>query len=220
MSETPPEIAYYRAVEDLFGRLRGTPHTFSPKDFQLLRSWWREGVPLAAVVGGITEVFTNKRDRGDADPVVSLSYCRHAVRRYAKELAEMRAGAAPSGTLGAAELRKQLDALAAQLGQAAARLSGARPRVAGVIESCRRELEAAQPPDEAEAEALLLSLETSLLEGCFAALDQDECERIEEAAHRFAETAPASPEARLRIVRAYRDRELRQRLSLPRLELA
>ncbi len=47
------EIAYYRAVEDHFAALRGTPFLFSPKDFALLRRWWREGVPLAAVLAGI-----------------------------------------------------------------------------------------------------------------------------------------------------------------------
>jgi hypothetical protein len=220
MPEVSPEIAYYRAVEDLFGRLRGTPHTFSPKDFQLLRGWWREGVPLAAVVGGITEVFMNKKDRGDEDPVVSLSYCRHAVRRHATELREMRAGAAPAGMLGAPELRGQLDELAARMGEAAARAVGERPRVAAVIEGCRGELEAAAPADEAEAEALLLALETSLLEGCFDALDPEEREAIDATAQELAQASPDDVDARLRVVRAHRDRELRRRLSLPRLELA
>ena len=47
------ELEYYRAVEDLFATLRGVPHIISPKDFQLLREWWRDEVPLSAVRAGI-----------------------------------------------------------------------------------------------------------------------------------------------------------------------
>jgi len=60
---TGEELAYYRAVEDLFARLRGTQFIFSPKDFALLRRWWGEQVPLAAVAAGIAEVFERRQGR-------------------------------------------------------------------------------------------------------------------------------------------------------------
>ncbi|MCS7183472.1 MAG: hypothetical protein NZ869_10235, partial [Thermoanaerobaculum sp.] len=85
------ELAYYRAVEDHFCRLRGTPFLFSPKDFAYLRRWWREGVPLSAILLALGEVFAKKRQRGE-DPVSSLAYCRHAVARQARRLAQLRAG--------------------------------------------------------------------------------------------------------------------------------
>jgi len=91
------EIAYYRTVEDLFATLRGVPHILSPKDFHLLRQWWRDEVPLAAVRAGITEVFAKRRERGEPDPVVSLSYCRHAVKTHARRIAEMHVGASDEG---------------------------------------------------------------------------------------------------------------------------
>ena len=91
-AEDDREISYYRAVEDLFATLRGVPHMLSPKDFHLLRSWWREGIPLAAVSAGATEVFARRRERGEIDPVVSLSYCRHAVKAHARRIADMRVG--------------------------------------------------------------------------------------------------------------------------------
>ena len=47
--ENGAEIEYYRAIEDRFAALRGVPHTLSPKDFQLMRRWWSDQVPLAAV---------------------------------------------------------------------------------------------------------------------------------------------------------------------------
>ncbi len=225
MSEEAPdgvsaEVAYYRAVEDLFGRLRGMPHTLSPKDFQLLRSWWSEGVPLAAVASGITEVFMKKKDRGDADPVVSLTYCRHAVKRHAHELAAMRTGAVPGTRLATPEIERQLRQLADGLAAAAARLVDEYPPVAEAIEACRRDLETMTPPGEAEAESLLLSLEASLLEACFDALDPGEREEIERVARELAPTDALDPAQRMRVLRAYRDRELRKRFSLPRLELA
>jgi len=51
-SDDELELEYYRAVEDLFATLRGVPHVISPKDFQLLREWWRDEVPLVAVDEG------------------------------------------------------------------------------------------------------------------------------------------------------------------------
>ena len=85
------EAAYYRAVEDHFAALRGTVFIFTPKDFALLRGWFREGVPLGAVIAGIDEAFERRRGEG-ADPVSSLSYCRHAVTRHARRLAAAHVG--------------------------------------------------------------------------------------------------------------------------------
>ena len=73
MPETEEELAYYREIEDFFAAMRGVPHIVSPKDFQLLRGWWRDRIPLAAVAAGISEVFARRRDRNDRDPVVSLT---------------------------------------------------------------------------------------------------------------------------------------------------
>ncbi|MEJ2582841.1 MAG: hypothetical protein P8127_14590 [Acidobacteriota bacterium] len=86
------EIAYYREIEDYFATLRGVPHVLSPKDFQLLREWWRDEIPLPAVRAALAEVFARRRDRGEPDPVVSLSYCRHAVKAHARRAAEMHVG--------------------------------------------------------------------------------------------------------------------------------
>ena len=42
MGTSEDELRYYRTVEDLFATLRGVPHVLSPRDFQLLRTWWRD----------------------------------------------------------------------------------------------------------------------------------------------------------------------------------
>ena len=120
------ELAYYRAVEDHFAALRGTPFLFSPKDFALLRRWWTEGVPLAAVLAGIGEIWERRRER-EADPVSSLSYCRHAVARQAKRLASARVGAA-SGASGASTSRGRSARWPGAVAETAAAWQGRSPR--------------------------------------------------------------------------------------------
>ena len=218
--EADEELEFYRGVEDFFAALRGVPHLLSPKDFQLLRSWWRDGVPLAAVTGGISEVFARRRDRGDEDPVVSLAYCRHAVARHAKRLAEMRAGAHPEQpAAGATDRRHPPVALAAGLRSAAAALSGDMLPVAGAILTVADLVEAGIDLPPAMLEERLCALESVLLAGCWRALPAAERERIEAASVAAAAASGATGEARVRTCRAIRDRELRRALGLPRLEL-
>ncbi len=134
--EQEPEIIFYRAVEDFFANLRGVPHDLSPKDWQLLRTWWREQVPLSAVTTGISEVINRRRQQAANAPIVSLSYCRHAVRCHSQRLAEMRVGEAgaesPAQPVSPALLAAVAD-LDRQLRQAATRNQEQRPRVTTVI---------------------------------------------------------------------------------------
>ena len=220
MIETDDELEFYRAVEDFFATVRGVPHLLSPKDFQLLRSWWRDGVPLAAVTGGISEVFARRRGEGDDDPVVSLAYCRHAVARHAKRLAEMRAGAHPEeAAAGAADTRHPPVALATALRSSAAKLTGELLPVVGAILKVADLVEAGADLPPAVLEERLFALESVLLAGCWRALPEAERERIEAVSAAAAVASGANGEARERTRRAIRDRELRRALGLPRLEL-
>ncbi len=214
-----PEIAYYRAVEDLFATLRGIPHVISPRDFQLLREWWRDEVPLAAVRAGITEVFARRRERGEVDPVVSLSYCRHAVRRHAKQVAEMQVGGSGGDTSPPPDPQPDLEALAAGLRSAAARLRLAKPRIAAIIESIATTVETASELPVSALEEHLFALESALLANCLEALDEPYRQALEDRARNEAESIAATPQARDRTFRALRDRLLRSELELPRLEL-
>lgn len=218
MQDPEPEIAFYRAVEDLFASLRGAPHVLSPRDFQLLRTWWREGVSFVAVTAGLEEVFARHRERGETDPVVSLSYCRHAVRRHARRIAEMRVGA--GGEAPADEAPGGLDRLADRVRSRAALLAGDRPAVAEVVLRVAERLELARtevPPELLDAH--LWALETAMLRDCWRALDGEDRRAIEGRVETAAAASAASDEARRRSVRALRDRELRLLLDLPRLEL-
>ncbi len=216
------EVEYYRAVEDYFSALRGVPHLFSPKDFQLLRAWWRAGVPLSAVLAGIAEVFEKHAGREEDDPVVSLGYCRHAVNRHSKRIAEAHVGARsvpddlPPRDIGArlATLSRTLEALASTE-------RPRRPRIAEALSGTARRLAraAASSPDEDQADELLMALETQLLESLRHALPQEDAEDLERQARESARTSGATGEALERTRRAAFDRGLRALLALPRLEL-
>lgn len=220
MVEDDRELAYYRAVEDLFAALRGVPHLLSPKDFQLLRTWWREEVPLSAVRTGITEVVARRRERGDDEPVVSLSYCRHAIRKHARRLGQMQVGApqevvSPS----AVETADAVSDLARKLTQAAAGLRPERPAVAAAVDRIVSEVEAAAELPRQGLEEHLFALESALLGNCLEAIDEETRGALEKRARAEADASAATPEARERTYRALRDRMLRDLLALPRLEL-
>jgi hypothetical protein len=219
--ESSPEIEYYRAIEDLFASLRGVPHVLSPKDFQLMRSWWSEQVPMAAAVGGITEVFARRRERGDDDPVVSLSYCRHAVRKHAKRLAEMHVGEeSEEWALDDSTVAERLQALASALESAADRVAAELPGAAAAIRQIAGQLSRFEQMPLPALEDSLFSLETVLLDGVWRSLTEEERRPFETAMDDAAATSGAEGEAVERTRRAVRDRELRQQLDLPRLEIA
>jgi len=219
VTEDAKELAYYSAVEDLFAALRGVPHIISSKDFQLLREWWRDEIPLSAVRAGITEVFARHRERGETDPVVSLSYCRHAVRRHARRAAELQVGASGDGAASSLDPRAGIDALAKDLSAAGARLRSEKPRVAKALAGIAATVETASELPVAVLEEHLFALESALLAACLDALDERERQSIERRARDEAEATAATPEARERAFRALRDRLLRSELGLPRLEI-
>jgi hypothetical protein len=214
------EIAYYRTVEDLFATLRGVPHILSPKDFHLLRQWWRDEIPLAAVRAGITEVFAKRRDRGEPDPIVSLSYCRHAVKTHSRRIAEMHVGASDEDVRQPElDVEDALRSLESELNAAAARQRNPRPRAADAIEGIAATVGAARELPPAGLEEHLFALESALLATCLASLSNDECDELEGRARADAVASATTPEARDRAFRAFRDRLLRDLLALPRLEL-
>lgn len=213
-----PEIEFYRQVEELFAAFRGAPHVLSPRDFQLLRRWWQEEVPLAAVQAGLDEIAARRHERGETDPIVSLSYCRHAVKRQARRLAEMRVGAAPTEGADAEAARESVSALAALVAARAEALANTRPAVAAVLTSTADELRQLTELPAMALEERLFDLEGALLAACWQAMPTDERDQIEVEAAATAR-ATTTGEAVARAARALRDRELRRRLELPRLEL-
>jgi hypothetical protein len=210
------ELAYYRAVEDHFAALRGTPFLFSPKDFALLRKWWQDGVPLGAVLAGIGEIWERRRER-EADPVSSLAYCRHAVARQAKRLAAARVGAAPgSPTLNVAGA---LQALAGSVGETAYAWREV-PQVATVLRDLERAV--ATLPEASGPEALdqtLADLEFASLDALLGALPADRHEAIAFEVESELAGLGLAEAVRERTRHALQVKALRRLIGLPRLEL-
>jgi hypothetical protein len=212
----PDELAYYRAVEDQFAALRGTPFLFSPRDFALLRRWYGEGVPLAAVLAGIGEAWEKRRAR-DADPISSLSYCRHAVTRHARRLHAARVGSSDREV--EVDVAGALRSLAEALAAAAARWRGA-PRVAGVLADLERAVTSLPADGEPGAvDGILAELEFAALEAAELALPP--ARREELAAQVEGEVAglALAPDVRERTRRALLAKALRRLLELPRMEI-
>ncbi len=214
------ELEYYRAAEDFFATLRGVPHTLSPKDFHLLRQWWDDQIPLAAVQAGIAETFAKRRDRGDGEPVVSLSYCRHAVRAQARQIAEMHVGAhdeeAAEKTV---DQTPALHRLAERLEDSAREAEAYNPRLAELIKGMAGSVTAAADlPPETVGEHLY-ALETALLANSYELLDQKQRDEVAHRARAAADQSTTSADGRERAYRAHRDRNIRELLRLPRLEI-
>jgi hypothetical protein len=85
----PDLEAYTGAVEGHLRARRGTDHVLSPRDFALVRSWHRAGVPLATVLVGIDRAF--EADGG----VTSLAYCRRKIEELVSSGPGPRARPAP-----------------------------------------------------------------------------------------------------------------------------
>jgi hypothetical protein len=218
MNDEQRERAYYRAIEDFFAEMRGSPHTLSTKDFQLMRSWWRDEVPMSAVTTGVTEVVNRRRERGVETPVVSLTYCKHAVRRHAKRLAEMslgHGGADKEEAETATVVQSAVASLGEQLKAVASAQEELRPRVAAALTVLVAHLLQAAELPVAAVEEHLFSLEIAMLEGCRRALDRGEQELVDERARDAANAEDGGGS----VFRAMQDREVRRLLDLPRLEI-
>jgi hypothetical protein len=211
------ELAYYRAVEDHFAALRGTTFLFSPKDFALLRKWWREGVPLAAVLAALGEVWERRRERAE-DPVSSLAYCRHAVARHAKWLAAARMGAAKKGK--PANFDGALHALAANVAESAAAWQHL-PLVAAVLRDLERAVVSLPTNvEEATLDEALADLEFTTLDALLGALPAEMRNvTVSEVEAEMADLQLAD-EVRERTRHALVVKALRRLIGLPRLEVA
>ncbi|MGE5236670.1 MAG: hypothetical protein ACM3O7_10000 [Acidobacteriota bacterium] len=211
------ELAYYRAVEDLFCRLRGTPFILSPKDFAMLRRWWRERVPLAAVVNGIGEVFERRHER-EADPVSSLAYCRHAVQRQARRLAEAAVGGARGDAPAPVDARRCLDELISAV-LAVARRHEHDQGWAAVLNGLVSALQTV--PDGLAGEVLdetLARLEVTSLDALASSGSESSRSQLERAVAQELFGLELEAAVRERTTRAIRRKLIRELVGLPRLE--
>jgi hypothetical protein len=73
--------AYCSQIESHFFRLKGRPGMLSPEDFARVRRWYEEGVPVEAVLEGISSTFESQQGGRDGgiEEVNGLVYCEAFV---------------------------------------------------------------------------------------------------------------------------------------------
>lgn len=154
---------YFRAIEETFIRLRGSPLLLSPEDWRQADEWRRRGVPLELVLAALEQVFTRRAERGAAGKIQSLRYCAPAVETAWQEVEAMTAGGrrrdAPAVDVGA-----RLTALAGSLPPAQADLA---ERVRGLSGST------------SDVERALARLDEEMMAEVSARLEADERRALE-----------------------------------------
>ena len=213
-SDDDPEMSYLRAVEDTLAELRRVVHQLTQKEIHLARKWWKDDVPLEAVRSGILEIVAKRQAEGK-DTAFGLSYCRHAVLRHAKLLAEMRSGKQENWAEEEEESAEHLEKLRAKLQARADALEDETPELAACIRESLRQLDIVRQVGE---EGILFNLESNLLEACFEALPGEKQEEILRAAHSKAEASGAMGKALDRSRMVFRDKILRDMYELPSFE--
>jgi DNA repair exonuclease SbcCD ATPase subunit len=105
MSESPEwrlnYFNYFTEIEEHFQKARGTSlFLLSPLDWALIESWKAAGVPLEAALKGIDEAFDKWRARPKRTQMINgLAYCTQAVMDHAQRAADnapAAEGAAPA----------------------------------------------------------------------------------------------------------------------------
>lgn len=73
--------AYLDRIESEFFRRKGRYGTLSPSDFALASAWYRDGVPIDAVIEGIAAAFEARRAGRDSgiEEVNSLAFCESQI---------------------------------------------------------------------------------------------------------------------------------------------
>ena len=211
MSETAEfesERGYFRAIEETFIRLRGTPFLLSPADWLQARDWYRLGIPLDLVLGTLESLFQRRVEAGRTSKIQSLRYCAPAVESAWKEVAELTATAE----------RTQPPAL--DIAEKLRRLAETIPDTLANCGEVRSEIEALSGTSE-EIERALAELDREILRTAHGSLDDSERKELERRVEAtLAEleprmTAKTLPEVRQRLI----DQWVRQSAGLPFLSL-
>ena len=221
-SEHAFDEGYYEEVESYFVARRGSPLFITPSEWDLVRRWEQQGIPLAVVKEGIDRVF--ERPKTLLKPR-RLGYCRQTVeaafRRFRESSLGGRAGGTAQDDSSASahltEVSSRLQDLAAAWSETQSELSLLLERTAAAVRSLSERAEEA--PGEVERE--LTALDGKLVVESEAVLG----DAVREELRREAESSLESYRGRMpeKIYRAalesgYR-RRLRRKLGLPTLSL-
>lgn len=196
---------YFDEIEAHFAKRRGTQFIVTPKDWELMKKWSAEGIPLPIVIEAIDSVFDRNEAKALNRKINSLSYCRHAVKELWTERRELQVGEGSATPEAGAEA--MLEALASAL-----EATG----VAGEMPSRVRELvrEGSVP----KIEERLIELEHELLDSILTSRPDDARAIREDVARALAGTT-LDEKTRARTEEANLRRLVRERFGLPRMTL-
>ena len=211
-----PEAEYYQSVEEYFVSRRGDPLFLSNADWNLVRRWRLEGLPLRVVLRGIRDALdAHAHGFGRERKVKSLAYCKSAVEAAGER---WRSALALHGGEGQ-DATKTLQAFAHDLRRALPVLGErARERAAAIADELSGRAHAASLD---ELTARLAGLEAGLVEAIAsdlgaARLSELEAE-VDAGLERWRARLPA------RVLETLRRESLTRRLleqhGLPRLSL-
>ncbi len=201
--------AFFRAIEEAFIRLRGAPLLLSPADWQVARTWRREGIPLELICRALEDFFARRATRGSTSKVQSLRYCRPAVEEAWSELRALGTAAAGEAWSRPLDTAARLRRLAQSV---VATLPGA-DRIAAQVEKLEGEVEA--------IESRLGELDERLLAAAAESLGEEGRVRIEQRVERgLRKLGPRLEAGTAESVRERLRRQiLRRELRLPLLSL-
>lgn len=232
---TEAEKDYFRSIEERFAARRGRPLILSPADVARATDWFRQGIPVEAVLEAI-EVHFERLARREREPrrAVTLAYLEDEVTDAWAGAKRRRLGSRPrtesEPALHALATRAEHARLAQALREAASRLAaGGDADLAAIVERALGKLEAkaelfdetAATHDDERAEDHLRRLEKSMLDKAREAIGAEAAGQLEQqaAAALAGKLERMDERARERAAAQLMDRSLRERLGVPRLSL-
>lgn len=205
MSDARSLGRYARAVETALGRARRKPVLLSPRDWELVSGWHRQGIPLRLVLETIEEAARRTAAKGST--FASLAYVAREVESAWHDLRAERSAERAEGEL---PLREREEVLAAWERAASDRLVG--EPLAEVLRAVLTRLRAGEAFD-ADA-AIDAALEGGAPEADRAAAAREADSALAAWRHRMSAEAFAATRRRAIIDR------LRSALGLPRVSIA
>lgn len=212
---------YFTEIEEHFQKARGTGlFLLSPLDWALIESWKAAGVPLEAVLKGIDEAFEKWRARPKRTHLVnSLAYCTQAVMEQAQRAADNAPAAADTAAPASPFPR---EAVFAHLTGAAGQLASL-PGYEEIAASVRRLAEEldAHFHDLQQLDQRLAALEDRMAALARTRLSDEELFRMRRELELQLRPyrGKMSTEQIARLEKAFLDRAVYDRFSLPRLSL-
>jgi hypothetical protein len=228
--DLPPEPEYVSEVEARIAELRGAPLVLSTRDWERVRGWRRQGIPLPVVLRALDDALRpgSEEEYPERLPPRSLAYCERAVQQRWKAKREAWVGRDGTSTPPPRRVRTALNALARQIDAAAGKLrrgpnaalvTALRETAVTLRELARRSTGSVNPFEELAP--ALRGAESALQQRLRAALGDDwrrlcarERERLE---NRLGNMSPAAANA---TVEAAVLRRLRQELGVPGFDLS